>query len=426
MLLNHLSMIFPASELATKPIKAGLFWATLYLPFHPKGVINRTLSGMAAAMLSKCIMSGAVLSTVLVGGLFFQTVKAGDLKIVLPRRAAMTPVQQLNREGVEAINKHHVDKAKKLFYQAYLLDPDDPFTLNNLGYISELEGAGDRAQQFYALAREQSYSAIVDRSSKAGLRGKTVTQAASILDRDMQVNRANLEAMQLLQKDQVLDAEAQLQNALTVDPTNPFTLNNLGLLREKEGDLQGALKNYQAASSRNSKETAIVTPDRSLRGHPITEVSNRNAERIQRRLPEQDTVENRTSRLNLLGVSAINRNDLGSARRYFEQAVELDSKDGFALNNMGYLSEMDGDRETADSYYRQAQTADRSTAHVTASTRHDVLGMKLEQLAEDNDKKVNAAIDAQKEAKRLHPGPIQLRRRDNTPVIEPNPIPATQ
>lgn len=379
-------------------------------------------------MFSRHRMSGVVIATALAGGLIFvpETAQAGDLKIVLPKRATTTPVQQLNREGVEAINKHHVDKAKKLFYQAYLLDPDDPFTLNNLGYIAELEGSGDRAQQFYAMAREQSFTAVVDRSSKADLRGKTVEQAAAILDRDMQVNRANMEAMQLLQKDQVLDAESQLQNALIVDPTNPFTLNNLGLLREKEGDLQGALKNYQAASSRNSKEPAIVTPDRSLRGHPITEVSNRNAERIERRLPDQETIPNKTARLNLLGVTALNRNDLASARQYFEQAVELDSKDGFALNNMGYLSEMDGDRETADSYYRQAQTADRSTSRVTASSRHDALGMKLEQLAEDNDKKVNAAIDAQKQAKRAHPGPIQLKRRDNTPVIEPQPAPAKQ
>ena len=197
----------------------------------------------------------------MIGGLFLQTAQAGDLRIALPKGSTTTPVQQLNRDGVEAINKHNVAKAKKLFYQAYLLDPDDPFTLNNLGYISELEGAGDRAQKFYALAREQSVGAVVDKSSKANLRGKTVTQAAGMMDRDMQVNRANLEAMQLLQKNQVLDAEQQLQTALRVDPNNPFTLNNLGLVKEKEGDLQGALNSYQAASSRNSKEPAIVTQD---------------------------------------------------------------------------------------------------------------------------------------------------------------------
>jgi Flp pilus assembly protein TadD len=367
-----------------------------------------------------------VVSAVMIGALFSQHAQARDLHVVLPRPATTTPVQQLNREGVDAINKRHVDKAKKLFYQAYLLDPDDPFTLNNLGYISELEGSSDRAKKFYALAREQSYGAVVDRSSKSGLRGKTVVQAEVSLDRDMQINRANLEAMQLLETNQVLDAEEQLQNALKVDPKNPFTLNNLGLVKEKEGDLQGALSSYQAASSRNSKEPAIVTPDRALRGHPITEVSERNAQRIKRRLPEQDKVENKTARLNFLGVSAINRNDRVTAHKCFEQAVELDPKDGFALNNMGYLSEMDGDQETADLYYQEAKTAQLSAAHVTAATRRDALGMKLGQLAQSSDKKVNAAIDSERELKRRNPSPIRLKKRDNTPVIEPTPAPSVK
>jgi Flp pilus assembly protein TadD len=369
-------------------------------------------------MLLRRILSVAVICAI-VPGLLIRSGHAADLRITLPKAATTTPVQQLNREGVDAINKHHVAKAKRLFYQAYLLDPDDPFTLNNLGYISELEGSVDRAQRFYALAREQSFGALVDQSNKAALRGKTVAQAAGFMDRDLQVSRANLEAMRALQKDQVIDAEDALQKALKMDPDNPFTLNNLGLVKEKEGDLLGALNSYQTAASRNSKEPAIVTLDRALQGHPITEVSEQNAQRVQSRLPEQNTLENRTTRLNFLGVFAINRNDRAGARKYFEQAVALDPNDAFALNNMGYLSEMDGDRETADLYYQRAVTAERSAARVTAATRREVLGMKLEQLAQENDRKVNALIDAEREAKRRHPVPIQLKRRDNTPVVEP-------
>src|SRR6266849_6224662 len=116
-------------------------------------------------MVSRNVLS-AVLSVATLSGLFLRTAHAGDLRIALPRHSITTPVQQLNRDGVEAINKHHVDQAKKLFYKAYLLDPNDPFTLNNLGYISELEGEVDRAQRFYTLARERSFNALVDRSNK--------------------------------------------------------------------------------------------------------------------------------------------------------------------------------------------------------------------------------------------------------------------
>ncbi len=174
-------------------------------------------------MLLRRILSVAVICAIMPGGLLIRTAHAADLRITLPKAATTTPVQQLNREGVDAINKHHVAKAKRLFYQAYLLDPDDPFTLNNLGYISELEGSVDRAQRFYALAREQSFGALVDRSNKAALRGKTVAQAAGFMDRDLQVSRANLEAMRALQKNQVIDAEDALQKALKMDPDNPFT-----------------------------------------------------------------------------------------------------------------------------------------------------------------------------------------------------------
>ena len=81
-----------------------------------------------------------------------QSAQAKDLKITIPRRSLVTPVQKLNREGVEAIRKHDLSKAERLFYRAYLFDPEDSFTLNNLGYVAELQGEVERAAQFYALA----------------------------------------------------------------------------------------------------------------------------------------------------------------------------------------------------------------------------------------------------------------------------------
>ncbi|HKU24971.1 MAG TPA: hypothetical protein VJQ54_05830, partial [Candidatus Sulfotelmatobacter sp.] len=93
---------------------------------------------------------------------FTQAAELKDLKIKIPRRSKLTPVQRLNREGVEAVRKHDFTKAEKLFYKAYLYDPGDAFTLNNLGYVSELQGQIDRAQRYYKLAAEQSSDAVVD------------------------------------------------------------------------------------------------------------------------------------------------------------------------------------------------------------------------------------------------------------------------
>src|SRR6187402_287987 len=76
---------------------------------------------------------------------------AQNLRITIPRRSQLTPVQRLNREGVEAVRKKQYEKAETFFYKAYLFDPADPFTLNNLGYVAELRGDLDHALKFYNL-----------------------------------------------------------------------------------------------------------------------------------------------------------------------------------------------------------------------------------------------------------------------------------
>ena len=89
-------------------------------------------------------------------------------------------------------------KAEQLFYKAYLFDPDDAFTLNNLGYISELQGQIDRAQKFYALSAEQSSEAVIDLASAQRVEGSPMKDAMAITDEPLQINHANVEAVRLL------------------------------------------------------------------------------------------------------------------------------------------------------------------------------------------------------------------------------------
>src|SRR5580698_2491642 len=111
---------------------------------------------------------------------------AKDLEITLPKRSHLTPVQRLNREGVEAIHKRSYEKAETFFYKAYLLDPDDPFTLNNLGYVSELQGQVDRAQRFYGLAAQQASDAVIDRASTRRVEGRPLKEAMALTDEPLQ------------------------------------------------------------------------------------------------------------------------------------------------------------------------------------------------------------------------------------------------
>jgi len=352
---------------------------------------------------------------------------AGDLRITLPKRSKPTPVQQLNRDGVKAIEKHNFDKAEKLFYKAYLLDPNDPFTLNNLGYISELQGKVERAQRYYQLASRQDSETTIDQASVPELKGKQLTEiTGSFGNRELRINRGNVEAMSLLSQGRTQEAAEVLQWTLAVDPRNAFTLNNLGFTMEGEGELESAFRYYSQAANVHSSDPVIVTLDPHWRGKPISEIAANNAKAVRRRLETEQTTEDRVARLNLQGVSALNRNDSQAARRYFEQAYKLDRRNAFTLNNMGYVAEMDGDHETADQFYAAAREAREASARVTLANRHEMQGLPLGQVARSNDEGAQANLQATQEARRREGGPIQLKRRDNSPVAEPESAAPTQ
>jgi Flp pilus assembly protein TadD len=345
---------------------------------------------------------------------------AGDVRVSIPKRTKPTPVQKLNQDGVKEVQKHNYKKAKALFYKAYLIDPNDPFTLNNLGYIAELEGQADRAQRYYSLAQEQGSDALVYKSTEKAAIGKPVGQiAGTAADAKMQVNRINVYAIGLLQKDQAPQADLALQKALKLDPTNAFTLNNIGYAREKEGELEDAYKFYTQAADQNSDTPIVVTMKQSWRGKGISSIAAANARKVQNLMEHEQSISAKVARLNTRGVAAINRNDYKLARSYFEQSYKLDPKNAFALNNMGYLAEMDGDRETADFYYDKAREADQSSMKVAYASRKDVEGMKLSSVAGDSDDAVNKAVEEAAALRRSEGGPVVLRYRNNEPVMEP-------
>ncbi len=343
-----------------------------------------------------------------------------SLRIPIPKHSKATPVQQLNRDGVKAIEKHEYERAKRLFYKAYLIDPNDPFTLNNLGYISELEGDVDRAQRYYSLASEHATDATVDASNSAAVEGKPVSKVAgNAAETGMEINRLNVSAIGLLLKDRAPEADLMLQKALALDTKNPFTLNNMGYAKEKEGELETAMSYYTAAANAHSQETIVVTANKDWRGKPISEIAENNVKQLRKLLKKAETPPARVARLNLEGVSAMNRNDRSAARRFFEQAYQIEPDDAFTLNNMGYLAELQGDRESADFYYDKAREARRSSAKVDVATRRDVEGRKIGDVAQTTDAQVQQRIEVARQAREREGGPVELKRRDGKAVTEP-------
>jgi Flp pilus assembly protein TadD len=334
------------------------------------------------------------------------------LKITLPRRSQLTPVQRLNREGVEAVRKHDYDKAGALFYKAYLYDPADPFTLNNLGYISEMEGQLERARRFYDLALKQSSNADIDRSSAKDLEGKPMRAALDGLeDLPMRVNRMNMNAMQLLVENRGFDAVGELNTTLSLDTQNAFTLNNLGVAHEAIGDYDNALKYYGQAAEQHSAEPVVVTLNEQWRGQPVSKMAAESARRLRKQLQNMNPAEARAVVFTMRGVSAANQNDWTTARENFLKAYSLNPRSAFSLNNRGYVAERDGDLETAQFFYEKARRAEDSSARVGLATQRFAEGRDLLTVATDSNQKVDSALEQYSQERRRETGPIELTPR---------------
>lgn len=336
------------------------------------------------------------------------------LKITIPKRSQLTYVQRLNRDGVAAVRKHNLGKAADLFYKAYLYDPADPFTLNNLGYISELQGQLEEADKYYKLAAKQGCTANIDLSSVKDLEGKPMNTAfAELKETAMRVNRMNIDAMRLLRENRGSEAEALLKQARSLDPQNPYTLNNLGVVEESLGDYTSALSHFSAAANSSSAETIDLTDNQAWRGKSVSDMAEENARRLQSRTKGTDSVTSSADALNLRGVIAENQRDWTTARENFLKAYSIDPTSAFSLNNRAYVAERDGDLESAEFFYEKARKAVDANTRVGRATSSSAVGKPLFEVATDSDKKVDGAVQVYSRERHQEQAPVELTPRDN-------------
>jgi tetratricopeptide (TPR) repeat protein len=161
----------------------------------------------------------------------------------------------------------------------------------------------------------------------------------------------------------------------------------------------------------------------------VSEMAAESAHRLGKRLKDVDTPSAQAALLSVQGVSAANRNDWTQAREYFLRAYSLDPASAFSLNNLGYVSERDGDIETAQFLYSKAQKADDSDARVGLASRPDAEGQHLVAVAGDSQQKVEGQLNQYHAARRTETGDVELKRRDNgaapSPQTPPTPPAAT-
>ena len=227
--------------------------------------------------------------SLLCGGGF--AAQAQQVRIPLPKKSKYTPVQQLNRDGVAALNKHDLSKAKRLFYKAYLIDPNDPFTLNNLGYTMEGQGDLQAALRYYNDASITHSNQAVVVAIDPRWRGKSISDIAfrneqSVRERlaSQQSNqdlaaRLNVQGVSALNHNEPNKALNYFEQAYKLDPQSAFSLNNMGFLSEARGDQETAAEFYSLAQRGDQAGTPVnVASHHEMVGEPVAEVAGANAQ----------------------------------------------------------------------------------------------------------------------------------------------------
>lgn len=354
-----------------------------------------------------------------------------EIRITIPRHSELTPVQKLNRDGVDEVLHQHYEKAEGLFFKAYLYDPTDPFTLTNIGYVSELQGQAERAEKFYKLAEEQGCDAVIERSTTGDLKGKSMMDAlGGIQNLPMRINRINVIGMGLLAEARPFEALATFQQAFALDPQSAFTLNNIGVASEATGDLESAVRYYDLAASTRSLQPVVVTAKKSWRGKPVSLLAAASAQDVRSRMATMTPAQVHAEMLTVRGVSEVNSNHWEAARKDFVEAFQLDPNNAFALNNAGYVAERDGELEIARSYYVRAASARDAKTRIGFASALAAQGRPLVDLADESHSGVDSALDSYGRARLGQQGLVRLRSRDpsvlpdskapgNVPVLDP-------
>ena len=85
----------------------------------------------------------------------------------------------LTRDAVLAYRTGDVDKFKSNMKEAHEIDPEDPYVLNNMGFIYEMEGKKAEALSHYKEAAQKAGNRTVDVSQVREQEGRQLKDVAT-------------------------------------------------------------------------------------------------------------------------------------------------------------------------------------------------------------------------------------------------------
>lgn len=205
---------------------------------------------------------------------------------------AQMRVNHTNIQAMQLLAENRGFEAVALLRQNLQLDPQNAFTLNNLGVASEVTGDFNGALRYYrqAAARDSSEPAAV--TLDQSWRGRSISAMAEAsarrLERRLRSTGANGERAMMLtihgvlaaNQNQWTAAREDFLRAYSLDPTSAFTMNNRGWVAERDGDLETAQYFYGKAQKAENASVPVgfatrLTAEGQSLGTVATESNNK-------------------------------------------------------------------------------------------------------------------------------------------------------
>jgi Flp pilus assembly protein TadD len=202
-------------------------------------------------------------------------------------------VNRMNVEAIQLLAQDRNFEAVVMLRQALALDPRNPFTLNNMGVAEEATGNLAGALQSYdAAADSRSTEPVVvtlDRATRGKPISKIAAASARLLrtrihnegDTELQARMLTLHGVFAANQNDWPAAKKDFLQAYSLDPHSAFSLNNLGYVAEKDGDLETAQFYYSKARNADDANARIgLATEGSAEGEDLDIVASASNQKV--------------------------------------------------------------------------------------------------------------------------------------------------
>ncbi|MFC4872019.1 tetratricopeptide repeat protein [Negadavirga shengliensis] len=165
-------------------------------------------------------------------------------------------------KAIERYEEDDMDLAFEFFALAADLDPKDTSIVFNAGYTGNMVGKSEEAKKYFTQLLDieeynklNAYYFLIQIASAEDNDPEEAYRLVTMAREDYPEDKglAEFEIQLLLQLDKMDEAMTSIESALQNDPDNPAIRLRYGYLKEKSGDMDGALEEYKKTVQADSE-----------------------------------------------------------------------------------------------------------------------------------------------------------------------------